>query len=404
MEQCWHGSAVLGDLEQDPTMFSPPAMCAAAAAAQIAELSSQLDSVRAENGEVNDAAKEAEQERADEAKKALAKLNDMHQAELTAVKRQLIGLEDRCQSLMTERTTLQKQLRSARTEHDAALRAAKTAAAAAAAGVSEEAAVDAALSAAAGARAAAASPARKVNSSWTEQDAAGVLRAPGSRSPSPRARASPARTAATAPDAATPDLKSTVPRSASGEAPGTVPEARDAIEAKGATLPATAPEAATSPLKAQVSAVSVDSGGLVSVTDAAAASSAAAPPPAVAEPAAVCTDVSSPDAAVPSADVQPLTAEALEARDSVEAAAPLTLDMPALQINTNAQADMSKPENVSISAQVRCQHAHAQHMLAMLLLMILSVVISGFMASTNHVLWTSVLRSIAVVETVGSLA
>ena len=144
-------------------------MHAAAAAAQIAELSAQVESARVVSGEDADAAREAEKARADDAKKALAKLNDMHQAEITSVKRQLLGLEDRCQSLMNERSSLQKQLKSSRSEHDAALRAAKTAAAAAAAGISEEDAVAAALSATAGAGRAS-PPARRVNSSWSEQD------------------------------------------------------------------------------------------------------------------------------------------------------------------------------------------------------------------------------------------
>lgn len=333
-------------------------ICAAASAAQIAELSGQLDSLREEHGEVSDSAREAEKARADEAKKALAKLNDVHQSELTAVKRQLLGLEDRCQSLMNERTTLQKQLRSSRSEHDAALRAAKTAAAAAAAGVSEEAAVAAALSAAAGAGAAGGTspPARRVNSSWSDQDAAGVLRAPGSRSPSPRARSSPIRgSGGSAADAAAVasasprgDTPSNAPAAAaqsagpaySGEdaTPASVPEARDAIEATGAALPAVAPALATSPLKAQASSASVDSAGVIAPADAAAAVAGPDPP-----------------LAAGLGGMQPLTAAALEER---EASVPLMIDIPPLQINTSAQADMSDPANISISEQV-CPYCSA---------------------------------------------
>lgn len=315
---------------------------AAESAAQIAGLSSQLDFLRAENGEVSESAKEQEKARADEAKNALKKLSDVHQAELTAVKRQLLGLEDRCQSLMNERGNLQKQLKSSRNEHDTALRAAKTAAAAAAAGVSEEAAVAAALSAAAGAGAGAPPPARRVNSRWSDQDAAGTLRARGSRSPSPRARRSAglgglgfgASPGDIPEDSATPNATA---RTLSGDPPGSVPVARDAIESTGASLPVPAPSAiAISPLKAQASAASVDSAsGMLSVADTTGAAESA-----VAAAAGLMVGT------------QPLTAAALEEREEASVPPPLTIDLPQLQINTSAQADMSDPENVNIAQQV----------------------------------------------------
>ena len=87
--------------------------------------------MQAEHGEISAAAKDAEATRANEARAALAQLNDTHQAELTSVKRQILGLEDRCSALANEKVELNRQLSEARKQYEADLRAAQTAAAAA---------------------------------------------------------------------------------------------------------------------------------------------------------------------------------------------------------------------------------------------------------------------------------
>lgn len=290
-------------------------MIAAEAAANSRELGAQLAAMQAEHGEISAAAKDAEAERAKEARSALAQLNDTHQAELTSVKRQILALEDRCEALTSEKADLTKQLKEARKQHEADLLAAQTAAVAAESAV---------------ASAATGSPA-----------AAGAVPAPGSAPAPPPPLAEPSARSAAA------DGQQLEPGSVdTSGSQMSVRAAASAADVGAAPRGAPAPRSqAAAPAAAASQAMSAT--GTASEVAMAFKDGAAPPPPMPDVPAARSTTANG-QASLPEMDLAPIEVPRSAHREPI-AGPPLMIDVP--QVKGGMVVDWNDPENVSVARQ-----------------------------------------------------